>query len=135
MLVVSGVAVAAVLSALALGERAAGDAKREARVITSANTASPRRSTWAGLPSADAAAWLAATPASQQATAIDWALAFPHVRVAVGAGEDVARLGAAMRGCVTQAAADEAASGRAQTLGADIAAACAVLLGWVTPES
>jgi type II secretory pathway pseudopilin PulG len=83
------------------------------------------------------AEWMAASAQNQLATAADWALAFPSVRVAVTASRKPASLlpyARAMRSCVSDAATDEDARA-ASPRTADIAAACAVLLNWITPET
>jgi hypothetical protein len=83
------------------------------------------------------AEWLAASARNQLATAADWALAFPSVRVVVTASRTPASLlpyARAMRRCVSDAATDEDAKA-ASPRTPDIAAACAVLLNWVTPET
>jgi hypothetical protein len=89
------------------------------------------------LQAVQAAEWLAATPADRLATAADWALAFPEVRNALRASRDqneLSHFASTLRDCVTDAARDELSAGRS-TSTADIAAACGVLLGWVTPRS
>lgn len=83
------------------------------------------------------AEWIAASEHNQLATAADWALAFPSVRLALTTNRErdgLLRYARAMRSCVSQAAADEDARPSAPRT-SDIAAACAVLLNWVSPET
>lgn len=89
------------------------------------------------LQAVEAAQWMAAPLADRLATAADWSLAFPEVRNAVRASRDrheLQRFASTLSDCVSDAARDEVAAGRS-TSTADIAAACGVLLGWVTPRS
>ena len=83
------------------------------------------------------AEWTAASEQNQLATAADWALAFPSVRVVVAASHKRGSLltyARAMRRCVSEAVADEDAEASVPRT-SDIAAACAVLLKWVSPET
>jgi hypothetical protein len=89
------------------------------------------------LQAVEAARWMTAPLADRLATAADWALAFPEVRNAIRASRDQHELqhfASTLSECVSDAARDELSAGR-RTSTADIAAACGVLLGWVTPES
>lgn len=106
----------------------------------STQLATPERHSWypgGTLHDVDIAAWLAATPQNQLATAADWALGFPSVQRAVRTSTEADAMfpyASALRSCVTQAAIDERADGHSPRT-SDVAAACAVLLQWLHAES